>query len=273
MRSQHPIVSHHLPSKILIFWYPKCSDIAVLIDVWVFSRGVSLATGTQISRHQDLLDRAFGWRDKNKQIARCFLRSGTPQGTWIRLFVASECIWWVLRNPNSRKKSHLPNGFKSFLPVCVYWVHWDMFNPLHVCQFLQGWPVGIISKSMPFACRFRVAVVNLMPPMVWWSQMVPSGKQKTETLRRTLSPGDSRNKVLGPVHPATFWKRKCLTAAVSTIDWDQSSTKDPNSQVLTLNGVSNLWEFCRPVWSQNQGWMVGGFDSRRWLPWIHQPRN
>lgn len=132
MRSQHPIVSHHLPSKILIFWYPKCSDIAVLIDVWVFSRGVSLATGTQISRHQDLLDRAFGWRDKNKQIARCFLRSGTPQGTWIRLFVASECIWWVLRNPNSRKKSHLPNGFKSFLPVCVYWVHWDMFNPLRV---------------------------------------------------------------------------------------------------------------------------------------------
>lgn len=67
MRSQHPIVSHHLPSKILIFWYPKCSDIAILIDVWVFSRGVSLGTGTQISRHQDLLDRASGGETKTNK--------------------------------------------------------------------------------------------------------------------------------------------------------------------------------------------------------------
>lgn len=129
--------------------------------------------------------------------------------------------------------------------------------------------ICIISKYMPFACRFRVAVVNLMPPMVWWSQMVPSGNQKTETLRWTLSPGGSRNKVLGPVHPATFWKRKCLTAAVSTIDWDQSSTKDPNSQVLTLNGVSNLYSESSAGQFEattRVGWFVGSIP-------IYQPRN
>ena len=239
------------------------TDWCVGVFTWCFPR--HWYTDFQAPRSSG---QGFGWRDKNKQIARCFLRSGTPQGTWIRLFVASECIWWVLRNPNSRKKSHLPNGFKSVLPVCVYWVHWDMFNPLHVCQFLQGWPVGIISKSMPFACRFRVAVVNLMPPMVWWSQMVPSVKQKTETLRWTLSPGDSRNKVLGPVHPATFWKRKCLTAAVSTIDWDQSSTKDPNSQVLTLNGVSNLYSESSAGQFEattRVGWLVGSIPTGDYL--------